>query len=153
MATWELVPRQGIRTTGVDLVLGMDRAAARAALGGETSAGETSAGLAGPVSHFPGEDDYTDADTWIRLHYDDGTLRAIELLRGDLRLDGIALHGGAYRPALEESLAAKGFRFESAGAYGEGRECASLGVNIATHEDAGGDGDGVEWVIVSSDIE
>ena len=152
MATWELVPRQGIRTIGVDLVLGMDRAAARAALGGETG-GETGAGLAGPVSHFPAEDDYTDADTWIRLHYDDGTLHAIELLRGDLRLDGIALLGGAYRPALEEALAAKGFRFESAAAYGEGRECASLGVNIATHEDAGGDGDGVEWVIVSSDIE
>ena len=152
MATWELVPRQGIRTIGVDLVLGMDRASARAALGGETG-GETGAGLAGPVSHFPGEDDYTDADTWIRLHYDDGTLHAIELLRGDLRLDGIALLGGAYWPALEEALAAKGFRFESAAAYGEGRECASLGVNIATHEDAGGDGDGVEWVIVSSDIE
>ena len=144
MATWELVPRHGIRTNSVDLVLGMDRAAARAALDG--------AGLAGPESHFPDEDDYTDADTWIRLHHDNGQLQAIEILRGDLRLDGVALHDGASGPALEESLVAKGFRFESAAAYGDGRECTSLGVNIATHEDAGGDGDGVEWVIVSRDI-
>jgi hypothetical protein len=145
MATWELVPRQGIRTTGVDLVLGMDRAAACAAL--------SSAGLARHESPFPDEDNYTDTDTWIRLHHDSGQLQAVEVIRGDLRLDGIALHDGASWPALEESLAARGFRFESASAYGDGRECASLGVNIATHEDAGGDGDGVEWVIVSSDIE
>jgi hypothetical protein len=35
---------------------------------------------------------------------------------------------------------------------GDGHECTSLGVNIATHEEVGGDGDGIEWVILSAEI-
>jgi hypothetical protein len=76
----------------------------------------------------------------------------VEFLRGDLRLEDVALHDGAHWPALAESLAAKGFRFEGAGFLGDGKECGSLGVNIATHSDVGGDGDGIEWVIVSPEI-
>jgi hypothetical protein len=76
----------------------------------------------------------------------------VEFLRGDLRLDGIALHSDANWPALAESLAAKGFRFDPTGFLGDGKECGSLGVNIATHSDVGGEGDGIEWVIVSPDI-
>src|SRR5688500_18097285 len=146
MAVWELEPRRGIRTSGIELTFGMSRSAARAALA------ET---LDGPESNFPDEDDFTsNADgTWIRLRFDGDTLHTIEFLGGDLRLDGIALHDGVYWPALAESLASKGFAFEPASILADGQECGSLGVNIATHEDVGGDGDGIEWVIVSADIE
>ena len=146
MTVWELEPRRGIRASGIELTLGMDRATARAAL---------AATMAGPKSHFPDEDDFTnDADgTWIRLRHDGDALQMIEFLRGDLRLDGIALHGGATWPALREQLAARGFDFESAAVLADGQECGSLGVNIATHDDVGGDGDGIEWVIVSADFE
>jgi hypothetical protein len=143
MVVWELVPRQGIRTSGIDLLVGMDRAAARDMLAGT---------MGDPVSHFPDEDDFRTDETLIRLRYDDETLTMVEFLRGDLRLDGIPLHAGTNWPTLAESLAAKEFRFESAGFLGDGKECGSLGVNIATHEDVGGDGDGIEWVIVSPDI-
>ena len=33
----------------------------------------------------------------------------------------------------------------------DGRDFPSLGINLASREDVGGDGDGVEWVIVVSD--
>jgi hypothetical protein len=146
MTVWELEPRRGIRTSGIELPLGIDRSAARAAL---------AATMDGPQSNFPDEDDFTSAadGTWIRLRFDGDTLQMIEFLGGDLRLDGIALHDGAYWPALAESLASKGFAFEPASILGDGLECGSLGVNIATHEDVGGDGDGIEWVIVSTDFE
>jgi hypothetical protein len=146
MTVWELEPRRGIRANDVELAFGMERPAARAAL---------AATMSGPKSHFPDEDDFTDdADgTWIRLRYDGDALQTIEFLRGDLRLDGIALHDGVHWPALAESLASKGFVFEPASVLGDGQECGSLGVNIATHGDVGGDGDGIEWVIVSVDIE
>jgi hypothetical protein len=48
METWELMPRRGIRSGGVELLIGMSRAAARDALGHT---------MAGPESHFPNEDD------------------------------------------------------------------------------------------------
>jgi hypothetical protein len=146
MTVWELEPRRGIRTNDIELALGMDRTAARAAL---------TATMSGPESHFPDEDDFTgDAGgTWIRLRFDGEALQTIEFLRGDLRLDGIALHDGAHWPVLAETLASKGFGFEPAAVLGDGQECGSLGVNIATHGDVGGDGDGIEWVIVSVDIE
>ena len=41
---------------------------------------------------------------------------------------------------------------KSASVLGDGQECPALGVNIATHQDVGGDGDGVEWVILSTNI-
>lgn len=144
MTRWELVPRQGIRSDGLELTLGMGRPAARTAL---------AATMGGPESHFPDEDDFVDDGTWIRLRYDDDALLMIEFLGGDLRLDGIALHDGARWPALAESLASKGFRFEPANLLSEGRECGQLGVNIATHADVGGDGDGIEWVILAAEIE
>jgi hypothetical protein len=146
MTAWELEPRRGVRTSGIELTLGMDRSAARTAL---------AATMDGPESNFPDEDDFTSSadGTWIRLRFDGDALQMIEFLGGDLRLDGIALHDGAYWPALAETLASKGFAFEPASILAEGLECGSLGVNIATHEDVGGDGDGIEWVIVSTDIE
>ena len=144
MTRWELVPRRGIRRNGIELALGMGRPAVRAAL---------AATMSGPESHFPDEDDFTDGGTWIRLRYDDDALLMIEFLQGDLRLDGIALHGGARWPALAESLTSKGFGFEPGNVLGEGQECGQLGVNIATHADVGGDGDGIEWVILAAEIE
>ena len=140
---WELEPRRGIRTSGIDLLVGMGRAAARDALAGT---------MGDPESHFPDEDDFRTGDTWIRLRYDGEMLTMIEFLCGDLRLEGVALHDGAHWPVLAESLAARGIHFEPAGFLGDGKESGSLGVNIATHSDVGGDGEGIEWVIVSPDI-
>jgi hypothetical protein len=140
---WELVARTGIRQAGLELFVGRRRADVRAA---------AAASLGEPRSHFPDEDDYTAGGSWIRLRYDGEVLRDVEFLRGDLRLDGLALHGGVRWPQLRDSLAARGYAFEPAGQLAEGHECAALGVNIATHADVGGEGDGIEWVILSGTI-
>ena len=135
----------GITRAGLDVFLGMDRSTARSSL---------TAIFGQPRSHFPNEDDFTaDEDgTWIRLRFDGERLQDVEFLRGDLSFDGIAVHRGARWSELEDQLAAKGFSFEPATVLGEGAECEALGVNIATHEDVGGDGDGIEWVIVAAAI-
>jgi hypothetical protein len=142
---WELVPRRGVRGGGVEVLLGLDRAAARS---------ELSAILGEPRSHFPDEDDYTSDEhgTWLRLRFEGDRLRDVEFLRGDLYLDGVPLHGGASWSRLSGQLAGLGFDFSPAGELGEGQECPRLGVNIATHQDVGGDGDGIEWVIVAASI-
>jgi hypothetical protein len=145
METWELMPRRGIRRGGIELLLGMSRATARDAL---------ATTMAGPESQFPQEDDFTSelTGTLVRLRYAGDALDDIEFLDGDLRFDGIALHRGARWSTVEEELAAQGFTFQDAVHLGDGHECTSLGVNIATHEEVGGDGDGIAWVILSTDI-
>lgn len=35
----------------------------------------------------------------------------------------------------------------------DGRDFPSLGINMASREDVGGDGDGVEWVMLSRDFQ
>jgi hypothetical protein len=141
---WELVPRRGV-TGGGEVLLGMDRAALRSGL---------SPVLGEPHSHFPDEDDYRSDEhgTWLRLRFDGDRLQDVEVLRGDLYLDGIALHGGARWSELRGRLAARGFEFSPASELGDGHECPALGVNIATHENVGGEGDGIEWVIVAAAI-
>jgi hypothetical protein len=130
---------------GVEVLLGMDRATARSTL---------SPILGEPRSHFPDEDDYQSDEhgTWLRLRFDVDRLQDVEFLRGDLYLDGVPLHGGVRWPELSERLAARGFEFWPATELGDGQECPELGVNIATHEDVGGAGDGIEWVILASAI-
>jgi hypothetical protein len=143
---WELVPRRGITNGDQELFLGTDRSAARSAM---------SALYGEPTSHFPDEDDFrSDAEgTWIRLRFDEGDrLQDVEFLRGRLSLAGTRLHAGARWAALRQELAAKGYTFEPAATLGDGAECTALGVNIATHEDVGGQGDGIEWVIVAAGI-
>jgi hypothetical protein len=142
---WELVPRRGVAAGGVEVSLGQDRAALRSGL---------SPVLGEPRSHFPDEDDYRSDEhgTWLRLRFDGDRLQDVEFLRGDLHLDGVALHGGARWSELGERLAARGFEFSPASELGDGQECPALGVNIATHEDVGGEGDGIEWVIVAASI-
>jgi hypothetical protein len=142
---WELVPRRGVRSGGVDVSLGMERAAIRS---------ELSAILGEPRSHFPDEDDYTcdEHGTWLRLRFDGERLQDVEFLRGELYLDGVPLHAGARWSRLSGQLAALGFAFSPAAELGDGQECPRLGVNIATHGDVGGDGDGIEWVIVAAAI-
>jgi hypothetical protein len=145
METWELMPRRGIRSGGVELLIGMSRTAARDALAPT---------MAGPESHFPNEDDFTSEQTGtlVRLRYEGDTLDDIEFLDGDLRFNGIALHRGTRWPTVKDELAAQGFQFQGASHLADGHECTSLGVNIATHEEVGGDGDGIEWVILSAEI-
>jgi len=127
------------------VLLGMDRAALRS---------ELSAILGEPRSHFPDEDDYTSDEhgTWLRLRFDGDRLQDVEFLRGELYLGGVPLHGGARWSELRGQLASRGFDFSPATELGDGQECPGLGVNIATHGDVGGDGDGIEWVIVAAAI-
>jgi len=143
--TWELVPRTGIRRDGLDVFLGMRREALRSSL--TDAVGE-------PRSHFPDEDDFrsTRDGTWIRLRYDGERLQDVEFLGGDLSFDGVPLHRGARWPRLRDQLAERDYEFHSAAELGDGQECPALGVNIATHEDVGGQGDGIEWVIVAAAI-
>jgi hypothetical protein len=142
---WDLVPRRGVAGGGVEIWLGRDRAALRS---------ELSAILGAARGHFPNEDDYIcdEHGTWLRLRFDGERLQDIEVLRGEVYLDDIALHDGARWSELGGQLAARGFDFYPAIELGDGQECPELGVNIATHGDVGGDGDGIEWVILAAAI-
>jgi hypothetical protein len=144
-ATWELVPKKGIRHGQIELFLGMKRADAWAALAD---------GYALEHRNSPNEDDFEskDGQTWIRLRYHGDKLQDVEFLRGDLQFSGLALHAHASWTALAPALEKLGYKFHGAEQLGGGHECTELGVNIATHEDVGGDGDEIEWVIVASSL-
>lgn len=138
---WELVPRRGIRHDGSEVFLGAARDDVRATVAPV---------LGAPArAHYPDEDTYQGADgSLVRLRFVDDVLRDIEFLAGEIFLDGLALHGTVRWPALAERLAARGYRFDRARELGDGWECADLGVNIATRQAVGGEGDEIEWVIV-----
>jgi hypothetical protein len=144
-AVWELVPGQGIKRGAAELFFGKQRSEVHAMLKEIFGAPEK--------TNFPDEDDFRMEDgTFIRVRFNDAGLQDVEFLGGELRLGGLRLHEGATWEELEPELEARGYEFTNASVLGDGYECTKLGVNIATHDDIGGDGDGIEWVIASVNI-
>jgi len=91
--------------------------------------------------------------TWIRLRFDGDKLRDIEFLGGSLSLGDTQLHNEVHWESLHMKLATKGYTSRESEWLGDGFDFESLGINIATREQVGGDegDDEIEWVIASSD--
>jgi len=134
---WKLMPRQGIRLGDVQVILGTPRDEVRRRLAGC---------LPEPETCRDGREDQYISDTTLFLRYENATLKVIMFIDGLLAYDGIELHDtrwGILAPALAES----GFTIMDSPAYFvDGVDCPELGVNIATQDDVGGDGDDIEWV-------
>lgn len=145
MTDWKLIPRKGIEQGNVAIHFGMSRTAIRDLLGESFPA---------PVSHFENEDDFEHATdgTLIRVRYDDSGVRDIEFLDGVLVFDSVKLSGGGDWPEVQQELAQLGNKFRESEWLGDGTDCLPLAINVATHEQIGGDGDGIEWVILSSNF-
>jgi hypothetical protein len=133
---WELIPHRGIRTGPTEILLGTSRAANRALMDALTLSRQ---------NHREGEDQFLGGDIMIFLRYDADVLDRIMFLHGRLSLDGLELHDTRWEE-LEPALAARGYTFREPEHFADGTDCPELGINIATWEDVGGDGDGIEWV-------
>lgn len=145
MAEWTLIPQKGIERGDLAIHFGMPRLKIREQLRNVFPA---------PRSHFEDEDDFEDEDngTLIRVRFDDTGVRDIEFLGGLLMYNGVSLFGDGEWPDVQQQLAALGNTFRSTEWLGDGYDCLPLAVNIATHEQIGGDGDGIEWVIMSTNF-
>ncbi len=145
--TWQLVPRQGIACGTLQVSLGQEREALRKRM--------LAAHFLPPKpSRFADEDDFRTADksTFIRVRYDGSKVRDIEFLSGALQYQGVNLHRNTTFAQLEKKFKAMKLNFRDTKWLGDGQDCPGLSINIATHEDVGGDGDGIEWVILSSNF-
>lgn len=100
---------------------------------------------------FPDEDDFVsrDGSTLIRVRYQDEAVWDIEFLSGILRYDDEDLHDQTTLDDVRQFLESKALALRPTEWLGEGWDCVPLGFNIASHEDVGGDGDEIEWVILS----
>jgi hypothetical protein len=143
---WKLVPHSGIKSVGIDIFFGIDRQKLRAAM--------LDRFLPPKESRFPDEDDFLteNESTFIRVRYSGVLVRDIEFLKGSLNYDGINIHSETTFPEIEKEFKSRGLTFRGAKWLGDGKDCPELCINIATREDVGGDGDGIEWVIMSSDF-
>jgi hypothetical protein len=140
----ELVPGRGIRHDNTEIFFGMRRDAVREALGQPTE------------TIWGDEDEYaTGGDDWLRLRYLDGKLCDIEVLGGSLTHKGIELKNTEFR-ALRDALHNSGFVLEDETEWlSEGRDCIDLQIVVATADDLINEpetGDGIAWVITSSDF-
>ncbi|TWT72895.1 hypothetical protein [Allorhodopirellula solitaria] len=146
MTEWTLKPQRGIERGALAIHFGMSRSAVRERMRDA---------FPPPQSHFETEDDFeheTDG-SWIRVRYDDVGVQDIEFLGGLLAYNGVMLFGGNEWPSLQQDLTAAGNTLRDTKWLGDGHDCLPLAVNIATHEEVGGDGDGIEWVIMSTQFE
>lgn len=143
--SWQLVPRQGITCGTLQVSMGQNREALRKAMG--------AAGFVPPKpGSYPDEDDFLTADksTFIRVRYDGSKVQDIEFLAGTLKYQGVDLHRNTSFAKLKRQFKAMKLSFRNTKWLGDGQDCPELAINIARHEDVGGDGDGIEWVILSS---
>ena len=145
--TWELLPRQGIESGTIKVSFGMERQDLRSAMSDHF--------LPPSPSTYLDEDDFltTDGSTFIRVRYEGVLVRDIEFLGGSLRYQGIDLHSGTTFTEIGARFGDIGLTFRPTEWLGDGQDCPELGINIATPEDVGGDGNGIEWVILSSNFE
>lgn len=145
-STWQLLPRQGISCGALKIEFGQARAALRSAM--------AAAGFVPPQpDRYQDEDDFQSADktSFIRVRYGAGdTVQDIEFLGGSLAYQGAPLHGGTTFAEVKKRFKAARLQLRDTEWLGDGQDCPELGINIATREDVGGDGDGIEWVILSS---
>lgn len=141
---WEFVPFEGIISKQIAITLGTSRELLRKLAVPLFSPLE-------PNSDYPDEDDFitVDGTTFIRVRYQDDTVRDIEFLSGQLRYKGFEMHDRATLKEVQRFLSSQNHSLGKTSWLGDGLDCVSLGINIACHDDVGGDGDGIEWVILS----
>jgi hypothetical protein len=141
---WELLPFEGIKCDPLAIRFGQPRALVRQSLSSAFSP-------LVPNAAYADEDDFKthDRTTFIRVRYQDDAVRDIEFLSGRLRYKGVELHDRATVDGVRRFLESENAALRRTKWLGDGLDCVSLGINIACHEDVGGDGDGVEWVILS----
>lgn len=141
---WEFVPFAGITSQAISITLGQSRDLLRKHAASVFSPLE-------PNAAYPDEDDFMTLDgvTFIRVRYQDDTVRDIEFLSGKLRYKGVELHDQATLKTVRRFLQSENHLLRRTKWLGDGFDCVSLGINIACHDDIGGDGDGIEWVILS----
>jgi hypothetical protein len=141
---WEFVPFEGIKNKQIAITLGQSRELLRKLAVPLFSPLE-------PNSDYPDEDDFitVDGTTFIRVRYQDDTVRDIEFLSGQLRYKGFEMHDRATLKEVQRFLSSQNHSLRKTSWLGDGLDCVSLGINIACHDDVGGDGDGIEWVILS----
>ena len=142
---WVLIPFQGIESGDIRISFGQSRTSVRGLL---------AAGFQAPRKNesYPDEDDFITPDdsTFIRIRYgQDDTVRDIEFLAGTLRHQGVDLHDCTTLESFGQYLSSIGGTLRPTKWLGDGWDCVLLGFNIASHEDVGGDGDEIEWVILS----
>lgn len=142
---WNLIPGKGIQKIDMEIQLGASQASVRSTL---------AAAFGEPVSHYENEEDFENAsaDTLIRVRYGNNSVKDIEFLRGFLFFGDIRLYGDTTWPEIESALGALGHHHRDTEWLGDGYDVPALGINIATHDQVGGDGDGIEWVILSVDF-
>lgn len=144
---WELLPFEGIKSKRLAITLGESRKPLR----------KRAASVFSPLipnAEYPNEDDFIskDGDTFIRVRYQDDVVRDIEFLSGTLRYKGVELHDETTLKGVRRFLKSENHPLRKTRWLGDGLDCVSLGINIACHDDVGGDGDGIEWVILSSNF-
>jgi hypothetical protein len=135
---WELLPRRGIRIGKTEIIIGAPRAEVRQALSQHFSY---------PTSpRRPTEDQYERGERKVFMRYDDAdTLEEIMCVSGSLCLGELELHETTWTE-LAARLKACGYTITEPLYYADGQDCQELGINIATRDDLGGDGDEIEWV-------
>jgi hypothetical protein len=132
-----LVPHQGIRAGDLSVLLGAHRDDLRGRLAGH---------LPAPKSNRPNEDQYDGDGTILFLRFTSDELTSIMFVDGWLEYQGLQLHDTTFE-VLEPALVERGFTVDDNPEYFvDGVDIAGLGVNIATADDVGGDGDDIEWV-------
>lgn len=143
---WDLQPKKGISSPEYSILLGNDRTDVRKALKKWYSLE--------PNEDYPDEDDFLDESTFIRVRYDKkDKVQDIEFLGGNLSYSDIPIHAGTNFKEIETQFEKLGLAFRYTEWLGDGKDCVDIAVNIATHEDVGGDGDDIEWVILSKNFE
>lgn len=140
---WHLIAHQGIHCDELTVSFNENRQALRDKLAKRLNCT--------PSTYYPNEDDFKDhqANTHIRVRYENDEVVDIEFLAGSLSYNAINLHSGTTLTHIESALAALNMPLIETLWLGCGKDCTALAINIASQEDVGGDGDGIEWVILS----
>ena len=137
---WQLLPNRGISIGKAEIIIGAPRAEVRLALQEHFSCPSN--------RRRPTEDQYKSGDRQVFMRYDDAdTLEEIMCVSGggSLCLGELELLDTTWT-MLAPLLKARGYSITEPQFYADGQDCPELGINIATREDVGGDGDGIEWV-------
>lgn len=152
---WQIVPFKGIETHKSDvndttpelqIFFGMNRQEIRKLLADVFPKPEK--------KNFPDEDDFVSkkGKKFVRLSYDENDkLVSILVIEGRVQYQNIELKEGTTMPKIIKQLEKINISAQDP-EYADGYDFPQLGINIATHEDVGGDGDEIEYVSLTKDF-
>ena len=148
MNQWFLIPGKGIENKYIKLYFGLSKLEVRERMSNYFSCTQN--------PDYLDEYDFVSSDknTSIMIRYDDSDMvQNIEFSKGLLIYQGINLCGETTFTDIEKKLTLKGYTFRDTEWLGAGKDCIELKINIATREHSGGEGDTIEWVVLSSYFE